>query len=212
VNESERYLRELRRGLPLLRRRRILAEIRHHLEAAIADEQARGLIAADTQRRVVERLGPATVMAERFTADVRSGARDSSSRIVATATRARIVALVAFAAASTTVGVAFLSGAAPARALIVKVDFRSDATHAQEHAVARKLAENPLVSRFVFLSKSVALARMKNREPELVQALPRNPLPDSFEVTGDGSRIDLLIRQRIEGDRADGGARLTVVS
>ncbi len=75
------------------------------------------------------------------------------------------------------------------RELLVRVDFNTNAntggqaTHAQENAVARRLSVNPLVSHFVFVSKEQALAQMKKSEPELAQALPFNPLPDSFEVT-----------------------------
>jgi len=73
--------------------------------------------------------------------------------------------------------------------LLVKVDFSTSsdrggqATHAQENAVSRRLSENPLVSKWVYVSRETALAEMKHSEPELTQSLPFNPLPDSIEVT-----------------------------
>jgi cell division transport system permease protein len=73
--------------------------------------------------------------------------------------------------------------------LLVKVDFSTSsekggqATHAQENAVSRMLSENPLVSKWVYVSRETALAEMKKTEPELTQSLPFNPLPDSIEVT-----------------------------
>jgi len=73
--------------------------------------------------------------------------------------------------------------------LLVKVDFATSsdpggqATHAQENDVARMLSRNPLVSKFVYVSKAQALVEMKKSEPELAAALPYNPLPDEFEVT-----------------------------
>ena len=73
--------------------------------------------------------------------------------------------------------------------LLVKVDFNTSsnmggqATHAQENAVSRRLSENPLVSKWVYVSRETALAQMKRSEPELTESLPFNPLPDSIEVT-----------------------------
>jgi cell division transport system permease protein len=73
--------------------------------------------------------------------------------------------------------------------LLVKVDFSTSsekggqATHAEENAVSRRLSENPLVSKWVYISRATALAEMKKTEPELTQSLPFNPLPDSIEVT-----------------------------
>jgi len=73
--------------------------------------------------------------------------------------------------------------------LLVKVDFSTSsdrggqATHAQENAVSRRLSENPLVSKWVYVSRETALEEMKHSEPELTQSLPFNPLPDSIEVT-----------------------------
>ncbi len=72
--------------------------------------------------------------------------------------------------------------------LVVKVDFKTNsdkggpATRAQENAVARKLAANPLVAHWTFISKEQALVQMKKTNPELTTNLPFNPLPDSFHV------------------------------
>jgi cell division transport system permease protein len=73
--------------------------------------------------------------------------------------------------------------------LLVRVDFKTStnkggqATRAEENAVAHRISINPLVSRVVFVSKETALSEMKKSEPQLANALPFNPLPDSFEVT-----------------------------
>ena len=71
------------------------------------------------------------------------------------------------------------------RELIVKVDFKTkpQATRQQENAVVKMLAANSQVQSWKFISKEVALERMKKRYPELTRDLPYNPLPDSLEVT-----------------------------
>jgi cell division transport system permease protein len=71
------------------------------------------------------------------------------------------------------------------RELIVKVDFKTkpQATRQEENAVVRKLSSNPQVKTWKFVSKDVALERMRKRYPELTRNLPYNPLPDSLEIT-----------------------------
>ena len=71
------------------------------------------------------------------------------------------------------------------RELIVKVAFKvkPQATRQQENAVARSLSSNSHVKSWKFVSKEVALERMKKLYPELTKDLPYNPLPDSIEVT-----------------------------
>jgi hypothetical protein len=44
-------------------RKRLLAELRHHLDEAVAVERARGAEAAEAERLAVERLGPAALVA-----------------------------------------------------------------------------------------------------------------------------------------------------
>ena len=68
------------------------------------------------------------------------------------------------------------------RQLMVKVYFESDATRAQETAVARFLQANPKVKSFNFVPRAEALDRMERRLPELTRNLTSNPFPDSFEV------------------------------
>jgi cell division transport system permease protein len=68
------------------------------------------------------------------------------------------------------------------RQLMVKVYFESDATRAQETAVARFLQAHPKVKTFDFVPKAEALNRMERRLPELTRNLTSNPFPDSFEV------------------------------
>jgi cell division transport system permease protein len=73
--------------------------------------------------------------------------------------------------------------------LVVQVNFKTSsdkggpATRAQETAVGRKLAANPLVAHWRFVSKEQALVQMKKSSPELTNNLPFNPLPDQFKVT-----------------------------
>jgi cell division transport system permease protein len=71
------------------------------------------------------------------------------------------------------------------RQLVVKVEFttKPQATRQQENAVVRTLSSNGDVKSWKFVSKEIALERMKKRYPELTQDLPYNPLPDSIEVT-----------------------------
>ena len=73
--------------------------------------------------------------------------------------------------------------------LLVKVYFcteatcEKDVTPAQINAVRAKLERDPLVENVVFVSKAEALERMRKLQPEIVENLPGNPLPDAFEVT-----------------------------
>ena len=71
------------------------------------------------------------------------------------------------------------------RELVVKVYFNVKATRTQEYAVARLLQPgvNPKVKSINFVQKAKALEIMKQTNPDLVEGLPYNPLPDSFEVT-----------------------------
>src|SRR3954467_1518550 len=75
------------------------------------------------------------------------------------------------------------------RELMVRVDFKTaadkggQATRAQQNAVARMIAADPKVKHWRYVSKELALVRMKKRYKELTQGLPYNPLPDSIEIT-----------------------------
>jgi hypothetical protein len=62
----EAYLRELGGRLPLLRRRRFLAEAEAHLRDAAGRHEREGLPPADAERRAVEEFGPADVVAARL--------------------------------------------------------------------------------------------------------------------------------------------------
>ena len=77
--------------------------------------------------------------------------------------------------------------------LLVKVYFCTESTcekpasTGQINAVRAKLDADPLVGKVTFVSKGEALERMRRLQPEIVENLPGNPLPDAFEVTpGDG--------------------------
>jgi cell division transport system permease protein len=73
--------------------------------------------------------------------------------------------------------------------LLVKVYFCTEsscekpATSAQINGVRAKLEGDPLVERVIFVSKAEALDRMRELQPEIVDNLPGNPLPDAFEIT-----------------------------
>ena len=73
--------------------------------------------------------------------------------------------------------------------LLVKVYFCTESTCKQEasdqqiNAVRAKLDSDPLVKDVTLVSKAEALDRMRKLQPEIVENLPGNPLPDAFEVT-----------------------------
>jgi len=75
--------------------------------------------------------------------------------------------------------------------LLVKVYFCTEsscdkpATEDQINTVRASLAADPLVKPggVKFVSKAEALERMRKLQPEIVENLPGNPLPDAFEVT-----------------------------
>jgi cell division transport system permease protein len=57
------------------------------------------------------------------------------------------------------------------------------ATPKQEEAIGNFITKLPQVKSAKFVSKAQALKIMKQRSPELTNALPGNPLPDAFEIT-----------------------------
>ncbi|HET9508395.1 MAG TPA: permease-like cell division protein FtsX [Gaiellaceae bacterium] len=69
------------------------------------------------------------------------------------------------------------------RELLVKVFFVEGANEKQFNAVGAKLAADPRVKDYVFVTKADALKRMQEKFPELTANLPSNPLPPSWEVT-----------------------------
>jgi cell division transport system permease protein len=80
--------------------------------------------------------------------------------------------------------------------LLVKVYFctqstcKAEAKPAQINAVRLKLNSDPLVRNVTFVSKAEALERMRKLQPEIVENLPGNPLPDAFEVSAhDGANV-----------------------
>jgi cell division transport system permease protein len=85
--------------------------------------------------------------------------------------------------------------------LLVKVYFCTDSTCAQEarpaqiNAVRLKLNSDPLVKDVTWVSKAEALERMRKLQPEIVENLPGNPLPDAFEVSAhDGADVKAISR------------------
>ena len=80
--------------------------------------------------------------------------------------------------------------------LLVKVYFctastcKAEAKPGQINAVRMKLNSDPLVREVTFVSKAEALERMRKLQPEIVENLPGNPLPDAFEVSAhDGANV-----------------------
>jgi cell division transport system permease protein len=80
--------------------------------------------------------------------------------------------------------------------LLVKVFFCTESTcekpvtERQINAVRVKLRNDPLVRDVTFVSKGEALERMRRLQPEIVENLPGNPLPDAFEVSAhDGADV-----------------------
>jgi len=69
------------------------------------------------------------------------------------------------------------------RELLVKVFFVETANEKQFNAVGAKLAADPRVQDYVFVTKADALKRMQEKFPELTANLPSNPLPPSWEIT-----------------------------
>jgi cell division transport system permease protein len=85
--------------------------------------------------------------------------------------------------------------------LLVKVYFctestcKAEAKPAQINAVRVKLNSDPLVKDVTFVSKAEALQRMRKLQPEIVENLPGNPLPDAFEVSAhDGANVKQISR------------------
>ncbi len=83
--------------------------------------------------------------------------------------------------------------------LLIKVYFCTESTCAkaasqnQINAVRVKLASDPLVKDIDFVPKAEALERMRKLQPEIVENLPGNPLPDAFEVAGhDGGDVKAI--------------------
>ena len=79
------------------------------------------------------------------------------------------------------------------RELIVKVEFKTkpQATRQQENAVVRKLSSNSEVKSWKFVSKEVALERMKKRYPELTSGPPVQPAARLDRGHADEGRGDL---------------------
>jgi cell division transport system permease protein len=66
--------------------------------------------------------------------------------------------------------------------LLVKVYLADSASDRQVNVVRERLESDPRVADVDFVSKKDALATMRRKYPDLVENLPGNPLPRSFEV------------------------------
>ena len=83
--------------------------------------------------------------------------------------------------------------------LLVKVYFCTEstcdaaATQQQMNAVRRQLEADPRVEKVTFVSKAEGLERMRKTQPEIVENLTANPLPNAFEVKAhDGSNVKAI--------------------
>ena len=83
--------------------------------------------------------------------------------------------------------------------LLTKVFFCTDATcdraatPEQINAVRLRLSQDERVKEVTFVSKAEALDRMRKLQPEIVENLPSNPLPDAFEVAAhDGADVKAI--------------------
>jgi cell division transport system permease protein len=88
--------------------------------------------------------------------------------------------------------------------LVVKVFFCTEATcdrprtEKEIDAVRVLLESNPQVRSAPFVSKEVALDRMRKQNPDLVKDLAYNPLPDAFEVQPVKGEYTRQIAQTLE--------------
>ena len=97
MSAAERYLRELRRALPLGCRRRFVAEVREHFASAAE--------AGEPEHLTIERLGSARVLADQLLGDVRRGELGRAARLTAGLTTIRL------AACAMVIGLALVAGA-----------------------------------------------------------------------------------------------------
>ena len=68
------------------------------------------------------------------------------------------------------------------RELLVKVFYEQDAKGTQINAVRAQLEADPRVKSITFVSAEAALAKMRQKFPELTANLPSNPLPPAHEI------------------------------
>ena len=98
MSDSEAYLRELRRALPVGSRRRLVAEVREHFASAIAAEAKRGVGRFEAERLTIDRLGPAHALADQLLGALRSGALGRVGRLAVALTMTRLVAFATVSA------------------------------------------------------------------------------------------------------------------
>jgi len=68
------------------------------------------------------------------------------------------------------------------RELVVKAFFVPDAQEAQFNSVRQRLAADPRIKSFEFISKGEALDRMRKQFPDFTSDLTSNPLPAAYEI------------------------------
>ena len=109
MSDSEAYLRELRRALPLGCRRRFVAEVRDHFTSAVVAEAERGGGRFEAERLTIDRLGPAQALADQLRDDLCRGALGRVGRLAVALTMTRLVALATVSVIAVVVGVVLVS-------------------------------------------------------------------------------------------------------
>jgi hypothetical protein len=175
VSESEAYLRELRRALPPLCRRRLLAEVREHFASAVAAEATRGVSAVEAERLTIARLGPAHALANQLLDDLRTGVLGPIGRFTVFLTTMRL-ALATVAAVATGLGVVVVgtrsSSTPPALPTAVPhgTALQADAAAAAQAAAAMEVAARGNEQTAATKAHAAAAARAKARAAKLTAA------------------------------------------
>ncbi len=81
--------------------------------------------------------------------------------------------------------------------VLVDVYLKRDATKADAARVDQRLARTPYVGKVDFVSKEVAYAQERKRNPEAYELLGSNPLPDTYRVTPDKPDNALKLRDAL---------------
>lgn len=89
--------------------------------------------------------------------------------------------------------------------VLVDVYLRTDARQADVERVRELLTGTSNVERVEFISKSEALARQREKDPEAYALLGSNPLPDTFRITPEDPDRVLAIKSELVPAAAGGG-------
>ncbi len=89
--------------------------------------------------------------------------------------------------------------------VLIEVFIRDEATEEQKAALEQKIQAIPEVKRYDYISKEAALKRFEERfGSRIVQNLPINPLPASYEVqVKDANQVDAVARKFFDDPAVD---------